>query len=158
MQLSQKMKHCVGYKINVHKRYMRRNPDAENPPSHSQNTRYLRGSLKLTPNFFLRTSQIFVQVSNDFKRDLGIESRGWGGGGLPIMGNQREAPPERGTFSGIRYMKGQGFYQRKYTKVQGNLLFWSVERPKRTHRCRFYEAYVSGLWFISLGPEISERQ
>ena len=52
MQLSQKMKHCVGYKINVHKRYMRRNPDAENPPSHSQDTRYLRGSLKLTPNFF----------------------------------------------------------------------------------------------------------
>ena len=155
MQLSQKMKHCVGYKINIHKKYLRRNPDAENPPSHSQNTRYLRGSLKLTPNFFGEPVRYLFKCRTISSMTLGLNR---GGGLLLIMGNQREAPPERGTFSGFRYMKGQRFYQRKYTNVQGNLLFWSVERPKRTNKCRFYEAQVSGLWSISLGPEISKRQ
>ena len=40
--LSQKMKHYVGYERNIRKRYIRRNPDAEIPASHFQNTRYLR--------------------------------------------------------------------------------------------------------------------
>ena len=100
---------CVGYKINIHKRYVRRNPDAAKPASNFQSTRYLRGGLKFTYNFngkfhFLENQlDICLEVSNDFKHDLGIESP-WGE--LPIMGSQGEAPPERGTFSGFRYMKG----------------------------------------------------
>lgn len=82
MQLSQKMKHCVGYKINVHKRYMRRNPDAENPPSHSQNTRYLRGSLKLTPNFFLEPVRYLFKCRTISNVTLGLNPGGGGGGGF----------------------------------------------------------------------------
>ena len=33
---------------------------------------------------------------------------GWGGD-TPSNGLHKEAPPERGAFSGFRYMKGQGF-------------------------------------------------
>ena len=66
-------------------------------------------------------------MSNDFKRDLGIES---GGGGLPIMGNQREAPPERGTFSGFRYMKGQGFTRGSIRKFRETCYFGLLKGPK----------------------------
>lgn len=67
-------------------------------------------------------------MSNDFKRDLGIESGG--GGGLPIMGNQREAPPERGTFSGFRYMKGQGFTRGSIRKFRETCYFGLLKGPK----------------------------
>ena len=69
---------------------MRRNPDAENPASHFQNTRYLRGSLKFTPNlngkfhFLENQLDICLEVSNDFKHDLGIES-GEGGWGVGVL-------------------------------------------------------------------------
>ena len=39
------------------------------------------------------------------------------GGGTPYNGLYGEAPPERGTFSGFRYMKVWGFYSLKYTKA-----------------------------------------
>ena len=73
MQLSQKMKHYVGYKINIRKRYMRRIPDAKNPASHFQNTRYLRGSLNGKFHFFENQLDICLEVLNDFKHDLGQE-------------------------------------------------------------------------------------
>lgn len=95
MQLSQKMKHCVGYKINVHKRYMRRNPDAENPPSHSQNTRYLRGSLKLTPNFFLEPVRYLFKCRTISNVTLGLNPGG-GGGGASYNGQSKGGSTREG--------------------------------------------------------------
>ena len=96
IELSQKMKHCVGFRINIHTGYMRRNPDAENPASHFQHTRYLRGSLKFTTNlngkfhFLENQLDICLEVSNDFKHDLGIESGGGGGeGGASYNGQSK---------------------------------------------------------------------
>ena len=54
-------------------------------------------------HFFENQLDICLEVSIDFKNDLGIES---GGGGLPITGSHGEVRAERGTFSGFRYMKG----------------------------------------------------
>ena len=38
------------------------------------------------------------------------------GGSTPYNGLYGEAPPERGTLSGFRYMKGKGFLLLKYMK------------------------------------------
>ena len=55
-------------------------------------------------------------------------------GGSPYNGLYGEAPPERGTFSGFRYMKGKGFHSLQYMEVKGNLSFGSVEGPKGSNR------------------------
>ena len=46
------------------------------------------------------------------------------------MGNQREAPPERGTFSGFRYMKGQGFTRGSMRKFRETCYFGLLKGPK----------------------------
>ena len=48
---------------------------------------------------------------------------GSGGGGTPYNGLYGEVLPERGTFSRLQVMKGQGFYLLKYMKWQENLSF-----------------------------------
>lgn len=92
MQLSQKMKHCVGYKINIRKKYLRRNPDAENPPSHSQNTRYLRSSLKLTPNFFGEPVRYLFKCRAISSMTLGLNR---GGGGAASYNGQSKGGSAR---------------------------------------------------------------
>ena len=52
-----------------------------------------------------------------------------GGGGTPYNGLYEEAPPERGTFSGFKYEKGQGFHKLRYIKGWGNQSFRYLKGP-----------------------------